>query len=45
MIIFHVRGGGGLLVSRLSLRVFLARDHVSQKNRFKIQVHCNADNK
>ena len=38
-------GGGGLLVSRLSDWVFQARDHVSQKNRFKIQIHCNADNK
>ena len=30
---------------KLSDRVLQAQDHVSQKNRFKIQNHCNADNK
>ena len=36
---------GGLLISRLSDRVFQAQDHVSQKKRFKMQIHCNVDDK
>ena len=35
----------GLLVSRLSDRVLQARDGQSQKNRFKNQINCNANNK
>ena len=37
--------GGGLLVSRLWDRVLQVQDHDSQKNRFKNQINCNANNK
>ena len=41
----YFRRTGGLLVSWLSDQVLRARDHESQKNRFKYQINCNANNK
>ena len=41
----YFRPTEGLLVSRLSGRVLQAREHVSQKSVFKIQIHYNANNK
>ena len=36
--------GGGVLVSRLLVRVLGARDGVPRKNRFKNQINRNANN-